>query len=169
MFMEKFFIASEVFNGITLDVISSQRGIRNILINSPIVKKDQPNGTKLRPDDPYMFGSFKQLEEYFERKRKVFDLPLEIIGTDFQKRVWKELLIIPYGETISYKDLALRLGNIKTIRAAARANGANPLPIIIPCHRVIGTDGKLVGYGGGLDVKEKLLQLEGSKNLELFS
>ena len=167
--MEKYFIASENLNGITLDVISSQKGIRNVLINSPIVKKDQPNVTKLRPDDLYMFGSFKQLEEYFERKRKVFDLPLEIIGTDFQKKVWKELLIIPYGETISYKELALRLGNLKTIRAAARANGANPLPIIIPCHRVIGSDGKLVGYGGGLDVKEKLLQLEGSKNLELFS
>ena len=167
--MEKYFIASKIFNGITLDVISSQRGIRNVLINSPIIKKDQPNVTKLRPDDPYMFESFKQLREYFERKRKFFDLPLEIIGTDFQKRVWKELLIISYGETISYKELALRLGNLKTIRAAARANGANPLPIIIPCHRVIGSDGKLVGYGGGLDVKEKLLELEGSKNLELFS
>ena len=135
--MEKFFIASEVFKGITLDVISSQRGIRNILINSPIIKKDQPNVTKLRFDDPYMFGSFNQLREYFEHKRKVFDLPMEIIGTDFQKRVWKELLKIPYGETISYKELAIRLGNLKTIRAAARANGANPLPIIIPCHRVL--------------------------------
>jgi methylated-DNA-[protein]-cysteine S-methyltransferase len=166
--MEKFFIASEVFNGITLDVISSQRGIRNILINSPLIKKDQPNVTKLRTEDPYMFGSFKQLREYFEYKRKVFDLPLEIIGTDFQKRVWKELIKIPYGETISYKELAIRLGNLKTIRAAARANGANPLPIIIPCHRVIGSDGKMVGYGGGVDVKEKLLELEGSKNLELF-
>ena len=167
--MEKIFIASEVFNGITLDVISSQRGIRNILINSPIIKRDQPNVTKLRADDPYMFKSFKQLREYFENKRKVFDLPLEIIGTDFQKRVWKELIKIPYGETISYKELAIRLGNLKTIRAAARANGANPLPIIIPCHRVIGSDGKMVGYGGGLNVKEKLLELEGSKNLELFS
>ena len=167
--MEKIFIASEVFNGITLDVISSQRGIRNILINSPIIKIDQPNVTKLRADDPYMFNSIKQLREYFENKRKVFDLPLEIIGTDFQKRVWKELIKIPYGETISYKELAIRLGNLKTIRAAARANGANPLPIIIPCHRVIGSDGKLVGYANGLDVKEKLLELEGSKNLELFS
>ncbi len=108
-----------------------------------------------------MFGSFKQLREYFEHKRKDFDLPMEIIGTDFQKRVWKELLKIPYGETISYKELAIRLGNLKTIRAAAKANGANPLPIIIPCHRVIGSDGKLVGYGNGLDVKEKLLRAGG--------
>jgi len=167
--MEKFFIASDVFNGITLDVISSPRGIRNILINSPIVNKDQPNVTKLKQDDPYMFGSFNQLREYFALSRKTFDLPMEIIGTDYQKRVWKELLKIPYGETISYKNLALRLGNLKTIRAAAKANGANPLPIIIPCHRVIGSDGKLVGYGGGLMVKAKLLELEGSKNLELFS
>ena len=167
--MERLFISSEVFNGITLDIISSQRGIRNILINTPKIKNDQPNVTKLRSDDPYMFGSFKQLREYFEHKRKVFDLPLEITGTDFQKSVWKELLKIPYGETISYKELAIRLGNLKTIRAAARANGANPLPIIIPCHRVIGSDGKLVGYGGGLMLKAKLLELEGSKNLELFS
>jgi len=167
--MEKFFIASEVFKKITLDVISSQNGIRNVLINMPLIKKDQPNVTRLRSEDPYMFGCFKQLREYFERKRKAFDLPLEIIGTDFQKRVWKELLKIHYGGTISYKELALRLGNLKTIRAAARANGANPLPIIIPCHRVIGSNGKLVGYGGGLDVKEKLLELEGSKNLKLFS
>lgn len=167
--MDNYFIASEIFSGISLHIISSQRGIRNIIINSPIIKKDQPNVTKLRPTDPYMFGSFKQLREYFEHKRKVFDLPMEIIGTDFQKRVWKELLKIPYGETISYKELAIKLGNLKTIRAAARANGANPLPIIIPCHRVIGSNGKLVGYGGGLDVKEKLLELEGSKNLGLFS
>lgn len=166
--MEKFFVASEIFDGINLEIISSQRGIRNILINSPQIKKEQHNVTKLRKDDPYMFGSFKQLREYFNRKRRRFELPLEIIGTDFQKRVWNELLKIPYGETISYKDLAIRLGNLKTIRAAAKANGANPLPIIIPCHRVIGSDGKLVGYGGGLDVKEKLLQLEGSKNLKLF-
>lgn len=167
--MEKFFIASEILKGIKLDIISSQSGIKNILINSSILKKNQANVTKLRPDDPYMFGSFKQLREYFDHKRKVFDLPMEIVGTDFQKKVWKELLNISYGETISYKELALRLGNLKTIRAAARANGANPLPIVIPCHRVIGSDGKLVGYGGGLDVKEKLLQLEGSKNLKLFS
>lgn len=166
--MEKYFIASEIFDGINLEVISSQRGIRNILINSPELKREQPNVTKLRKDDPYMFGIFKLLGEYFDRKRKKFELPLEIVGTDFQKRVWNQLLKIQYGETISYKELALRLGNLKTIRAAARANGANPLPIIIPCHRVIGSDGKLVGYGGGLDIKEKLLQLEGSKNLKLF-
>jgi methylated-DNA-[protein]-cysteine S-methyltransferase len=115
-----------------------------------------------------MFGCFNQLEEYFERKRKTFELPLEIIGTDFQKIVWNALIKIKYGKTISYKELALRIGNVKKIRAVAQANGANPLPILIPCHRVIGSNGNLVGYGGGLDVKEKLLKLEGSRSLELF-
>ena len=116
-----------------------------------------------------MFGIFNQLKEYFDRKRKNFKLPLEIIGTEFQKKVWNELLKINYGETITYKELAIRLGDLKSIRAAASANGANPLPIVIPCHRVIGSNGELVGYGGGLDVKEKLLQLEGSRTLELFN
>ena len=101
-------------------------------------------------------------------KRKQFDLPLEIEGTEFQKRVWNELLKIPYGKTISYKELAVRLGDEKVIRAAASANGANPLPIVIPCHRVIGSDGSLIGYGGGLEIKEKLLILEGSRQQDLF-
>ncbi len=167
--MEKFFISSDSFNGIAIDVISSQHAIRNIVINSAVERKEQPNFTTLRNDDPYMFGIFIQLKEYFNHKRKEFDLPLEIIGTDFQKKVWKQLLKIPFGKTISYKELALRLGNLKSIRAAAKANGANPLPIVIPCHRVLGADGNLVGYGSGLDVKEKLLQLEGSINLKLFA
>ena len=109
-----------------------------------------------------------QLEEYFKGERKFFDLPLEIEGTEFQKKVWNELLKIPYGETITYKELATRLGDEKVIRAAAHANGVNPLPIVIPCHRVIGSDGSLVGYGGGLRIKEKLLALEGSREPNLF-
>jgi len=116
-----------------------------------------------------MHGIFEQFTEYFKGQRKKFDLPLEIVGTEFQKRVWKELEKIPYGETITYKELSIRLGDEKVIRAAASANGANPLSIIIPCHRVIGSDGSLIGYGGGLDVKEKLLQLEGSRNPDLFN
>lgn len=95
-------------------------------------------------------------------------MPLEILGTDFQKEVCKELKKNPYGETISYNQLALRLGNKKLIRAVAAANGANPLPIIIPCHRVIGSDGNLIGYSGGLEVKRKLLELEGSWSLNIF-
>ena len=167
--IEKLFLAGDILAGIKIDVITSSKGIRNILINKSSLPENFPGITRLYPDDPYMLGAFDQLREYFNHKRKKFDLVLEITGTDFQKKVWNELLNINYGETMSYKDLALKLGNLKTIRAVAQANGSNPLPIVIPCHRVIGADGTLVGYGGGLEVKEKLLQLEGSCTLELFN
>ena len=103
---------------------------------------------------------FKQLKEYFEGNRVKFDLPLDARGTEFQKKVWNELLRIPYGETKSYKDIAVAIGNEKACRAIGMANNENPIPIIIPCHRVIGSNGKLVGYAGGLNVKEKLLNIE---------
>jgi methylated-DNA-[protein]-cysteine S-methyltransferase len=103
----------------------------------------------------------RQLEAYFSGNLRDFNIPTHIEGTEFQRRVWKELLQIPYGQAISYLELARRLGDEKCIRAAARANGANPISILIPCHRVIGSDGSLVGYGGGLDMKEFLLRLEG--------
>lgn len=103
---------------------------------------------------------FKQLKEYFEGNRRVFDLPIETRGTEFQKKVWDELLKIPYGETKSYKDIAIAIGNEKACRAIGMANNKNHIPIIIPCHRVIGSNGKLVGYAGGLNVKEKLLNIE---------
>lgn len=104
--------------------------------------------------------TIKQLEEYFRGVRKDFDLPLEPNGTEFQRRVWKSLIEIPYGETRSYSEIAKAIGNEKACRAVGMANNKNPIPIIIPCHRVIGVNGKLVGYAGGLDVKEKLLKLE---------
>ncbi|HJV48900.1 MAG TPA: methylated-DNA--[protein]-cysteine S-methyltransferase [Geothrix sp.] len=103
----------------------------------------------------------RQLEAYFSGNLRDFNIPMQADGTDFQKRVWKELLKIPYGQAISYLELARRLGDEKCIRAAARASGANPIGILIPCHRVIGSDGSLVGYAGGLDMKEYLLRLEG--------
>ena len=101
-----------------------------------------------------------QLDEYFGRKRTAFDIPLFFVGTDFQKTVWKELLNIPYGMTLSYGDLSRKLDNPKAIRAVAAANGANPISILVPCHRVIGSDRKLVGYGGGIPAKKILLELE---------
>ena len=104
----------------------------------------------------------KQLDEYFNRKRTVFDLPLDLQGTEFQLRVWNELLKIPFDRTITYKELALKLGNLKAIRAVGTANGANPVSIIIPCHRVIGSDGSLTGYAGGLWRKKWLLEFESS-------
>ncbi len=101
-----------------------------------------------------------QLDEYFNQKRRTFDLPLLLVGTDFQQAVWNKLLEIPYGTTISYARLSQRLGNIKAIRAVAAANGANALSIFIPCHRVVGSDNKLTGYAGGLAAKRYLLDLE---------
>lgn len=103
---------------------------------------------------------FSQLREYFEGNRISFDLHTQPEGTEFQKKVWNELLKIPYGETKSYKDIALAIGNEKACRAIGMANNKNPIPIIIPCHRVIGSNKKLVGYSGGIDVKEKLLNIE---------
>jgi methylated-DNA-[protein]-cysteine S-methyltransferase len=104
--------------------------------------------------------AIKQLEEYFEGKRKSFDLPLNLEGTEFQKKVWNALKEIPYGETRSYGEIAKVIGNEKAARAVGMANNRNPISIIIPCHRVIGASGKLVGYGGGLHIKEKLLEVE---------
>jgi O-6-methylguanine DNA methyltransferase len=101
-----------------------------------------------------------QLAEYFEGRRKTFSIPLYLIGTDFQKKVWTHLLSIGYGKTTTYKEQAISLGNVKAIRAVASANGANRIPIIIPCHRIVGTNGSLIGYSGGLWRKEYLLDLE---------
>jgi len=101
-----------------------------------------------------------QLEEYFEGLRQEFDIPLLFAGTDFQKTVWRQLLTIPYGTTISYGEMARQIGMPKAVRAVANANGANSISIFAPCHRVIGSDGTLTGYGGGLAVKEFLLKLE---------
>lgn len=105
-------------------------------------------------------NAVQQLDEYFKGYRRQFDLPLAPAGTDFQQSVWKELLQLSFGATITYLQLAKRLGNVKSIRAAASANGKNPLAIIIPCHRVIGADGKLTGYAGGLHRKKWLLEHE---------
>lgn len=102
----------------------------------------------------------KQLDEFFARKRKEFDVPLLFVGTDFQKTVWNELLKIPFGKTISYGEMARRIGMPKAVRAVANANGANSMSIFAPCHRVIGSDHSLTGYGGGLEAKRILLKLE---------
>jgi methylated-DNA-[protein]-cysteine S-methyltransferase len=109
-----------------------------------------------RPFEP----AVAQLLEYFAGERREFDLPLAPQGTDFQRSVWTALRKIPYGETLSYGELARRIGNPNASRAVGLANGANPLPIVVPCHRVIGADGSLTGFGGGLDIKRKLLALE---------
>lgn len=101
-----------------------------------------------------------QLMQYFDGERKVFDLPILLVGSEFQKNVWNHLRGIPYGKTLSYASLSRKLGDEKAIRAVARANGDNALSIIVPCHRILGSDGSLTGYAGGLRAKQKLLQLE---------
>lgn len=108
---------------------------------------------------------YKEIMEYLNGKRKSFDIKYEINGTEFQKKVWKELTKIPYGETRSYKEIAVAVGNPKASRAVGMANNKNPIAIIVPCHRVIGSDGKLVGYAGGLDMKRALLTLEKKYNV----
>jgi methylated-DNA-[protein]-cysteine S-methyltransferase len=104
----------------------------------------------------------KQLEEYFESSRKSFDLKMNLVGTPFQQRVWQKLIEIPYGSTFSYKQVAEMIGAPKAVRAIGNANNKNPLPILIPCHRVVGSNGALVGYGGGLEKKKILLEIEQS-------
>jgi methylated-DNA-[protein]-cysteine S-methyltransferase len=124
------------------------------------------NGLPAVPDPEWqenpsvLAGVIAQLRAYFAGELETFDLSLAPQGTRFQQNVWSELLKIPYGETISYGELARRIGNPNASRAVGLANGSNPIPIVIPCHRVIGSNGKLTGYGGGLPIKEKLLALE---------
>jgi methylated-DNA-[protein]-cysteine S-methyltransferase len=139
-------------------LVADDSGLREILfVNGRHAAKPDPGWR----EDAAPFGEAgRQLRAYFAGELREFALPLAPQGTEFQLKVWKQLGNIPYGATISYGELARRIGNPKASRAVGLANGANPIPIIIPCHRVIGSNGKLTGYGGGLPIKEKLLELE---------
>ena len=135
-------------------------------------EKDKPGRVRLSEltenrDHPMLVKTQKQLEEYFGRRRKTFSVPLDMRGTPFQKQVWEALLTIPFGETRSYGQLARQLGNPNATRAVGAANGRNPIAIIAPCHRVIGSSGKLTGFAGGLNAKAHLLSLEGSDEILL--
>jgi O-6-methylguanine DNA methyltransferase len=165
---EQLFYSTLKIKGIYFKVFASHKGILKIYINDLGTKIKRGEAIKLQPDDPYMYNVFKQLKEYLNWERKEFDIPLDLRGTDFQKEVWEELRKIPYGKTISYKELAIKVGGETKTRAVGQANALNPTPIIVPCHRVINADGKLGGYSCGLDVKEKLLELEGKLSLQLF-
>lgn len=121
---------------------------------------DNMNGTLL-----LLRKAEQELYEYFSGKRKSFDIPLLMVGTDFQKQVWQVLLDIPYGSTVSYLDVARRIGNPKGVRAVAQAIGSNPISILVPCHRGVGSNGCLTGYAGGVDAKRFLLQLEHGSRL----
>ena len=131
----------------------------NYIVSVKLIK--ELNNDKYVDDNNIILNKAKrQINEYFLKKRKNFDLPIKFNGTEFQKSVWNSLLNIPYGKTKSYKDIAKDIGNVKACRAVGMANNKNPIMIIVPCHRVIGTNGKLVGYACGLDIKKKLLELE---------
>lgn len=137
-----------------IDIVEENNKIIEIRINKNI--KDNI----IEKDTILLNETEKQLNEYFNKKRKKFDIPLNPQGTEFMKKVWKSLLEIPYGETRTYKQIAEKVGNPKASRAVGMTNHRNPIPIIIPCHRVIGSNGKLVGYGLGMDMKSFLLELE---------
>ncbi|KAA6455835.1 methylated-DNA--[protein]-cysteine S-methyltransferase [Acidobacteria bacterium AB60] len=145
-----------------LKLIASEEGLVAIFWGREKPSHAEVQLGAMRPDDGNrtLTEAERQLEEYFAGKRREFSLRLDIRGTPFQKNVWEALLGIPYGETTSYGEIAKRIGKPSASRAVGAANGQNPIPIVVPCHRVIGSTGKLTGFGGGLDVKEKLLGLE---------
>jgi len=139
-------------------IAADDAGLRQILfVNGR--RPAQPESS-WKPDRAPFSETIRQLQSYFAGELQTFDLQLAPEGTPFQLGVWRSLCEIPYGKTISYGELASRIGNPKASRAVGLANGSNPIPIVIPCHRVIGSNGKLTGYGGGLPIKEKLLALE---------
>src|SRR5690606_2268210 len=139
-----------------LTLRASEKGIRAVLFDGPSAEPARPAGKK----PTCLTEAKRQLREYFSGRRTRFDLPLDLQGTDFQLRAWRALRKIPYGRTISYGEQARQLGSPQMARAVGGANGRNPVSIIIPCHRVVGADGTLTGFGGGLEKKRYLLDLE---------
>jgi methylated-DNA-[protein]-cysteine S-methyltransferase len=149
-----------------LTLIASDLGLTAILWQD-----DNPNRVRLpdmqeNPAHPVLVETERQLNEYFAGTRTTFTMTLDFVGTEFQKKVWQALVAIPFGETRSYADIAREIGNPKAVRAVGAANGKNPISIIAPCHRVIGSNGKLTGFAGGLEVKAFLLKIETAKQGE---
>ena len=136
-----------------LKVVVSDKGLKHIDYVYKVGKKKEKH--------PRLEGVIAQLEEYFVGKRKKFLIPVDLDGTEFQATVWRELMKIPYGKVVSYADIAQGVGKPTAVRAVGNANGKNPIPIVIPCHRVVKSDGQLGGYTAGVDRKKKLLELEG--------
>ena len=148
-----------------LKLVASDAGLVAIIWHD-----DRPGRVRLgdlqeAPDHPVLLHAERELGEYFAGERTSFSVPLDMVGTDFQKAVWNALLTIPFGETRSYGEIARQVGRPTAFRAVGAANGQNPLSIIAPCHRVIGSDGSLTGFGGGLPAKQYLLGLEGHRDL----
>jgi methylated-DNA-[protein]-cysteine S-methyltransferase len=151
-----------------LTLVASDEGLAGLLWEN-----DRPSRVRLDVDDedpnhPVLVETERQLEEYFAGRRRAFAVKLDMAGTAFQRKVWDALLTIPFGETRSYGQIARQIGHPGAVRAVGAANGRNPVAIITPCHRVIGSTGKLTGFGGGLDAKAQLLALEGVKTSMLM-
>ena len=152
----------KVLDGLDLLLVASASGIRAIQFGvNPVGEWQRNDG------NPLLMEAARQLQAYFAGQLREFQLPLDVQGTDFRKRVWGQVAAIPYGETRSYLQISKALGSPGAVRAVGAANGANPVPIVVPCHRVIGAKGSLVGYGGGLALKKRLLELEGAIALPL--
>ncbi len=146
-----------------LRLVASDHGLAAILWEN-----DDPNRVRLaplaeNPTHPILLETERQLAGYFAGSLKMFTIPLDPVGTDFQKEVWEALSTIPFGETRSYAEIAAQIGRPKAVRAVGAANGRNPISILVPCHRVIGSNGKLTGFAGGLDIKAALLEIEGTR------
>ena len=142
----------------TLTLIADEQGLRHI--DFPKEKNPATILDHWEKNPGFLIAVKEQLQAYFKRDLQQFDLPLAPVGTPFQRKVWQALRTIPYGELASYKSIATMVGNPKAVRAVGGANAKNPIPIIIPCHRVIGGDGSLTGFGGGLATKQHLIELE---------
>jgi len=148
---------AKVVDSVDLRLVASATGIRAIEFDPRPVSECQRNDR-----NPLLMEAARQLRAYFAGQLREFQLPLDVQGTEFQERVWSQVAAIPYGETRSYLQISTAIGSPRAVRAVGAANGANPVPIVVPCHRVIGAKGKLVGYGGGLAMKRRLLELEGA-------
>ena len=155
------FLAASARGLVALEFDARLPGQQSIRPN-PRDLREEKRGFKFEAAASQMLPYVNELEEYFAGKRREFTFPLDLRGTDFQQACWQALLAIPYGETRTYADIARAVGKPKAFRAVGMANNRNPVAIVIPCHRVIASDGTLCGYGGGLDVKRKLLELEGA-------
>lgn len=146
-----------------LKLVASDKGLAAILWENDDPKRVRLNPVAEDKNYPVLLEVERQLNDYFAGKRKKFSLKLDFVGTEFQKKVWEALLTIPFGETRTYGDIAKQIDNPKAVRAVGAANGKNPISIIAPCHRVIGSNGTLTGFAGGLEIKAYLLGLESTK------
>jgi len=158
---EKLYTSTLSWEGWVFQLVSSSAGLRWVdLHRMPLDRLGQRLKARLLPDDSQNQAALEQIHAYLRGALQAFSIPLDLRGTSFQQAVWEHITAIPYGQTSAYRDIASQVGRPTATRAVGQATGANPVPIVIPCHRVVGASGALVGYGGGLPLKERLLSLE---------